>query len=378
MKNKSIQTKGVDEATLIQISKNPENVYPFLDEITSENLVTIFERFRYTRTPERVIEFLKVFLEYGLAPLVNDDVQQSVFDACVIDTACRSNEKNLVFKQCDELADLYLKYNVKLSELTLSYFIRFLNISEYASKINFPEKAIDTELRRYGNFDKKLEIIDKTGKTNLKAFELGSLLNSTCCYCIHNPDLQYKKHTKNIINILLARNDIGFADWCEVFSYQLAREYVFGNFDLLKQNVCAELACCVCMGPKNLNAVDKNHSGITELYLQIVDKVNKQQIEQIEFANIPLVIIKALIRTGFSKWYPVIEKILKANPNMPKECVQDIIKQNSMAKRLVDKYWMGGAQNQSAVIVNNKINPKKDSCTLWQAFCSIFFGQKLY
>ena len=122
--------KKVKTDVLRHIAFWPEDIYPYLTNITSADLMTIL---KIANSNNNVLKDLEIFLSAGLSPKIVDKAVQQV--------VLKYTQHEL-----SATADLFLKYKVPMSDDTLYCFLSKLPLSEYAEKIQFPYPIVVQKL----------------------------------------------------------------------------------------------------------------------------------------------------------------------------------------------------------------------------------------
>jgi len=369
--------------------KDPANIYPYLPDISSQDLVHFF-RFAIVNTcsyaakeQDFYIEnALRTFFLAGLSPkLIDKNVQSAILG--------RDKTRKVSYDSAERIAEMFIQNNIKISDEALMIFVDVLKYSPVLTKISLPNSVISHAICTQGP-EELAELLKNINIKDLPANILARLLGNLCPMykkmAYNNFKESYEDIIFSVIETLSARlatmdklaqksiYDIIVTDKSvleyitgayykhnpNVFSrlsHDLRIEAIktYPNYDLLQiigaRNTTLELAYCTTVNPvaNDLqSSITDNFTGPTKQYLNIINAIKTNS--SCSFANLPAEVINALIDTKFDKitWYKTMEKMLVSNPNLATEYVDKMMTTEPNVKPLLERNWRAFQNSQWA------------------------------
>ena len=376
------------------ITRDPYNIYPYLSEITSGDLEYLFGH-AYSKTApdssyynDGIPVMLEEFLNAGLnINLINDDVQEKIFYKAYL-------SYNIKDTDLKKLADLFLKYDINMSNCAKACFLRWLfdsvdpqsfhpessqhNLSDY-DKVILSKIEISDDFVNYAVKNKHIDLIDKIF-TYIQPKDLSFRTLNNALSIIFSEKIQCKKRSANYIleKIFASPHNADAASTVvnnkNILAYMALHKSAL--FQFISPELCsiaikiypdailfriiadkldanAQLSYClehIKHDSKEINTIPRDKlKTLASEYVRLVESINNGNISVANYHTIKFIgdekrkIIDALIDTKFHKitWYKVMEELLRSNPDLPVDFVDHMRKKEKNIEPIIKKYWHG-------------------------------------
>ena len=409
------------ESILATITRDPYNIYPYLSEITSGDLEYLFGH-AYSKTApdssyynDGIPVMLEEFLSAGLnINLINDDVQEKIFYKAY-------NPYTIKNTDIKKLADLFLKYDINMSNCAKACFLRWLfdsvdpqsfhpessqhNLSDY-DKVILSKIEISDDFVNYAVKNKHIDLIDKIF-TYIQPKDLSFRTLNNALSIILSEKRQCKKRSVNYIleKIFASPHNADAASTVvnnkNILAYMALHKSAL--FQFISPELCsiaitiypdailfriiadkldanAQLSYClkhIKHDSKEINTIPRDKlKTLASEYVRLVESINNGNISVANYHTIKFIgdekrkIIDALIDTKFHKitWYKVMEELLQSNPDLPVDFVDHMRQEEKNIEPIIKKYWHGEPEKAQPVEVQVASVQTRHRCWLGGLF----------